>query len=85
MLYEIPSGQSAGCHQRRLRVPPKLSLQHHSKMNTLEGTVTTRTSLKSVHDLPDEVLIHVLWFLDVDGLLAVAKVHPSTRLQSVNR
>lgn len=45
------------------------------KMGTLDSTVQKSPSLKSIHDLPDEVLIHILWFLDVDGLLAAAKVH----------
>ncbi|KAF2485695.1 hypothetical protein BDY17DRAFT_322517 [Neohortaea acidophila] len=41
-------------------------------------------STMSFYDLPDEIVIYILWFLDVDALLATAKTSHSLRTLSLD-
>jgi len=33
-----------------------------------------KQAARTLDDIPDEILIYILWFLDVDALLSTAKV-----------
>lgn len=50
-------------------------MPHHSTiMSRPPLLLKVRPSTMSFYDLPDEIVIYILWFLDVDALLATAKV-----------